>query len=415
MELRWRPRQRLTIGVGATRSAFHFVQSSQFGYLDPQRGVIEVDGPGAFADGTQESEDSLDSRVDLGGRTTTWSAWLSDSLALTPALRLTLAGRYDRTSPPTRLTDDGGGPGSQDGDHDFDRSIRRGVEFADSPACAASRGQSSRARRIELAARIRKAMPPAKSMAGEPPLAQVVATSIEGVRRRASGTAELNVFSTNARIFRRRRPGRFGYFATSFARRQASSSGCKAKRQRLTWGANYTTRATCRSSEESTGATSSMTVRPGFEQHRHRAGKRCPWSAQIAKLFLEWTSCRNWEWAGCARRHSIARGTRMPGRNRRLYYLEQVAVAVRRSGPGVTAPAAGLDVYLQVDNLLDRNYETASQLGATGFTSAGNFVSRPFDGPVIDGERPMRNSTYYAPGAPRSYVLGVRWRFTPAR
>jgi outer membrane receptor protein involved in Fe transport len=76
-------------------------------------------------------------------------------------------------------------------------------------------------------------------------------------------------------------------------------------------------------------------------------------------------------------------------------------------------PAPALDLYLQVDNLLDRRYETAAQLGATGFTAAGNFVSRPFDTPVIDGERPMRNSTFYAPGAPRSYVVGVRWRFTP--
>jgi outer membrane receptor protein involved in Fe transport len=70
-----------------------------------------------------------------------------------------------------------------------------------------------------------------------------------------------------------------------------------------------------------------------------------------------------------------------------------------------------LDIYLQVSNALDKDYATASQLGATGFTAAGQYVARPFAAPVIDGERPLRHSTFFAPGAPRSVLAGVRYRF----
>ena len=68
-------------------------------------------------------------------------------------------------------------------------------------------------------------------------------------------------------------------------------------------------------------------------------------------------------------------------------------------------------VFVQIDNLLDKAYATAAQLSVTGFDAAGRVVSRPFAGPVFDGERPLVSSTFYAPGAPRSAQVGVRLRF----
>src|SRR5204863_2434537 len=50
----------------------------------------------------------------------------------------------------------------------------------------------------------------------------------------------------------------------------------------------------------------------------------------------------------------------------------------------------------QIDNLFDRRYYTAAQLGVTAFDSAGNFVARPFAAPLINGERPLRYATFYA-------------------
>ena len=68
-----------------------------------------------------------------------------------------------------------------------------------------------------------------------------------------------------------------------------------------------------------------------------------------------------------------------------------------------------LKLFAQINNLFDRRYSTAAQLGATGFDDNGNFVARPFA--AVDGEYPLRHATFYAPGAPRSFVLGMRYEF----
>lgn len=70
---------------------------------------------------------------------------------------------------------------------------------------------------------------------------------------------------------------------------------------------------------------------------------------------------------------------------------------------------AQLTVFGQVNNVFDRRYATAAQLGATGFTSDGNFVARPFA--AVGGKYPLMHATFYAPGAPRSFWLGVRYEF----
>jgi outer membrane receptor for Fe3+-dicitrate len=46
----------LTLGVTQVRSRARFTQTSQFGYLTPDRGVATVAGSGAFADGTQGTQ-----------------------------------------------------------------------------------------------------------------------------------------------------------------------------------------------------------------------------------------------------------------------------------------------------------------------------------------------------------------------
>jgi outer membrane receptor protein involved in Fe transport len=59
-----------------------------------------------------------------------------------------------------------------------------------------------------------------------------------------------------------------------------------------------------------------------------------------------------------------------------------------------------LRIFAQVDNLFDRRYATASQLGTTGFDAAGSFVAQ---GRV--------HSTFQAPRAPRTVRVGVRYTF----
>ena len=68
-----------------------------------------------------------------------------------------------------------------------------------------------------------------------------------------------------------------------------------------------------------------------------------------------------------------------------------------------------LQVVGQINNLFDRRYYTAAQLGATAFTDSEAFIARPL--PPIDGEFPVRHSTFYAPGAPIRGWIGTRFSF----
>ncbi|HSC63689.1 MAG TPA: TonB-dependent receptor, partial [Caldimonas sp.] len=71
---------------------------------------------------------------------------------------------------------------------------------------------------------------------------------------------------------------------------------------------------------------------------------------------------------------------------------------------------SALTLFARIANVLDRRYATAAQLGPTGFDAAGRFVAQPFP-PDAQGRSPLRNSTFYAPGAPRLFSLGVRYAF----
>jgi outer membrane receptor protein involved in Fe transport len=94
-----------------------------------------------------------------------------------------------------------------------------------------------------------------------------------------------------------------------------------------------------------------------------------------------------------------------------VYYLGAGSAA----GYAVVNAGARYDVHrrvqliFQVNNLMNRKYHTAAQLGATGFTAEGAFVARPL--PAIDGEFPIPQSTFFAPGAPRGAWGGLRFRF----
>ena len=62
---------------------------------------------------------------------------------------------------------------------------------------------------------------------------------------------------------------------------------------------------------------------------------------------------------------------------------------------------------MQVNNLFDRHYATAAQLGSTAFSAGGSVVTRPFG--QVGGDYPQVGSTFYAPGAPRTFWVGLRY------
>ena len=68
-----------------------------------------------------------------------------------------------------------------------------------------------------------------------------------------------------------------------------------------------------------------------------------------------------------------------------------------------------LQVIAQVNNLFDQEYATGAQLGPAGLTETGTFIARPL--PAINGEFPVRHTTFLAVGAPRRAWIGARLRF----
>ncbi len=424
---------RLIAGASFDASRQHFVQSSQFGYLTPDRAIITVDGPGAFADGTQDSGNAFDSRVDLDGDTSTYSLFFADSIALATALRVNVAARYDRSR--TRSTDaitPGGGPGSLDGDHRFTKlNPSLGVVWQAAPGLAlfGNLAQSSRApSAIELGC----ADPDSpcrlpNAMAGDPPLDQVVTRTLEvGVRGLASDALRWSAtaFRGDSRddiLFVADDQAGFGYFRNfGQTRRQGIELNADSTVSSWTFGLHYTyLDATYRSNETvNGGGNSSNQTGPGFEGEIDiEPGNRIPLVPRhIAKASAQWdlTSRLALQADASFTGGSTVRGNENGGHEAdAMYYLGNG----RFGGYTVVnlgaefRPVEALTLYAQVNNALDRTYATSGQLGAMPFLPNGNFQARPFDAPIVDGERPLRYSTFLAPGAPRQFLLGVRYRF----
>jgi outer membrane receptor protein involved in Fe transport len=425
----------LTVGGGFDGSSAYFLQSTELGYINPDR---SISGAGGFGDGvTGGSVDGepFDTRVDLDGHVRTGSVYATDTLSLGKGLSMTLAGRYNRT---TINNNDGirpaAGPGSLAGDHEFDRfNPAAGITFSPARSLNLYLGYSE-ASRAPTSIEIGCADPetPCKlpnAMAGDPPLNQVVARTWEvGVRSIAEGAATWSIgyFRSDNRndiLFVASEQTGFGYFKNfGRTRRQGIEIDTRVRLSRLTFGGGYTfLDATYRSRETVNGSSNSSNEAaeqglPGLEAIQEiEPGDRIPLTPRhMVKAFtdLDVTSKLTVDFGMSAFSSSLARGNENNDHEADgLYYL-----GPGRS-PGYTVFDLGsryqihrrLQLFVQVNNLFDRKYYTAAQLGPTAFTSSGNFIARPF--PAVDGEFPLRRATFYAPGAPRSAWVGLRVSF----
>ncbi|GFE81965.1 TonB-dependent receptor [Steroidobacter agaridevorans] len=427
----------LIVGVSGLKSAAKFGQSSQFGYVLADRSIAAVDGPGAFADGTQESEDAFDSRVDLDGDTTTRSVYFTDTVELSRVMQLTLSGRYDRTTVDNEDNITAAGePGSLTAKHRFSRfNPAIGVTFNPSDGLSAYVGYTEGSRApssIELGcADPENPCRLPNAMAGDPPLNQVVTRTMEiGARGMVAKHLAWNigVFRADNRddiLFVADDTSGFGYFKNfGKTRRQGVELGASSQFGPLYVGANYTyLDATYRSTEELLGeGNSSNEEGPGFEGTIDvEPGDRIPLTPRhILKAFAGWdvTEQISLSLDVINIGSSYARGNENN---------EHEAEAPFYLGPGEIGgytvlnlgveyrPMQSLQLFAQVNNLLDREYYTGAQLGSTGFNANGEFVARPFDDPIVDDERPLLGSTFLAPGAPRTYWLGAKFSFSGAQ
>ena len=427
----------LLVGAAYDASRVHFAQSTQFGYLNPDRSVTPVSGPGAFADGSQASENAFDARVDVASRSQTASAFASDTVALGAKTHLTLSGRYNRN----RVTSadaitPGGGPGSLDGQQTFARfNPAIGLTFAATPALTVYGGWNQGAR-APTATELGCADPqnPCRlpnALAGDPPLRQVVTTTFEAGLRGAGGpdwSWNLGVFRSDNRddlLFVSDQASGYGYFRNfGKTRRQGIEAGAAFRPlAALRLGANLSVLdATYRSAEVVDGSSNSSNASaqagfPGTDGTITIApGDRIPLlPRQVLKITADWDVSPAWRLGAdfAATGGANARGNEN-GQHR--------PDGVFYTGPGRSAGYAVLNanvdwrptprwkVFLQIDNVFDRRYASAAQLGANAFDASGRVVARAFPANA-NGDYPVTRSTFLAPGAPRGAWVGVRYTF----
>ncbi|MDM0112082.1 TonB-dependent receptor [Variovorax sp. J22R133] len=424
----------VTAGVAYDASRVSFTQGTQFAYLNPDRTLTGVD---AFADGTQDSEDAFDGRVDLTSRSQTGSIYLTDTMALNAMTHLTLSGRYNYTK--VKNVDGitpGGEPGSLDGEHNFSRfNPAIGLTFkpVESFTFYAGANQGSRApTAIELGCADPET--PCKlpnSFAGDPPLKQVVTTTFEtGVRGTWNNQLawNLGVFRSDNRddlLFVTDDVSGFGYFKNfGKTRRQGVEMGLHAKPAKgWTIGGNLSLLdATYQSPETVGGAgnSSSDLAQAGFPgtggNIQINPGDRIPMlPRQTLKLYADWEPNMQWR---IGLDMTASAGSAVRGNENG----QDVPDGVYYTGPGRTSgyavfnlgvdykPKPGLKLFLQITNLFDRKYATGGVLGSNGFTTNGSYIARALPANA-NGDFPVSQATYWSPGAPRTAWVGVRYTF----
>ena len=423
-----------TAGGGYDRSNADFVQSTELGYLNPDRSVA---GIGAFADGETGGEvdgEPFDTRVDLDGLIQTFSLYATNTVSLSQKWNITLSGRYNRTTVRNRdAIEPGGGPTSLDGNHEFSRfNPAAGVTFSPSSTFNVYGGYSEGSRAatsIELGcANPEQPCKLPNAMAGDPPLDQVVTRSWEAGARGAYRRVNWNagVFRSDNHddiLFVLSDQTGFGYFRNfGETRRKGLELGAHSQIGRITVGAGYTLLAATYESDETVNGESnssnaeaeageaglerSIAIVPGdriplVPRHMFKAYADIPLGSKLSvDVDLQAASS------------SLARGNENNLHEPDgTYYLGPGSVpgyAVVNLGAGYQL-TRWVQFVAQVTNLFDRKYYSAGQLGPFGFTDTGSFIARPL--PPIDGEFPVRHATFYAPGAPVRMWFGTRFKF----
>ena len=422
----------LTGGAAWDRSGLTFQQASQFGYLNPDR--ITVTPITAFADGsTNQDGVPVDTRVDLHGRVNTYSFYATDTLNIGKSLTFTFSGRYNHNTVVNidRLpTDPTGARGSLNGSYAFER-FNPAAGLTWSPSRFASGYFSySEANRAPTAIELGCADPTEpcnlpNALVSDPPLKQVVTRTFEaGVR--SSQEKDLHwsagwfrAENYNDLLFVASRQTGFGYF-TNFGKtlREGAEASISGRIHHFTLGGSYTFLNATYQSPQTVDGASNSTSDGGLGMDGNIAispGDRIPQIPRnLLKTYVDYqpNSKVTVDLNFIATGRSFARGNENNlDKPDGVYYLGQGF----SPGYGVLNLGAHYQIqkrvqlFVQINNLLDHHYYTAAQLGPSPYDNSGNFVGRPF--PAVDGNYPIRTSTFFAPGAPIGAWGGIRVRF----
>jgi iron complex outermembrane recepter protein len=383
------------LGVATDAGNARYTQRSQPAAFTATRATV---GSGAFATVTDASTNE---RTD--------GVYLADTLLLDPRWSISVAGRYSRAL--VRIADESGAAPQLDGAHRYARlNSAVGVTFNPTPALTAF-ATWNQGMRVPTPIELACADPGApcrlpNSFVADPPLAAILSRTIElGARGRGTVLASWSaaVYRTDleddlAFISSGGASASSGYFRNVGAtRRQGLELAASAQRGRsaLTLGydyldATYRTRfASLSPNNSAADASGTIDVRPG---------NRLPGIPRhTLKARLDLARGERYS-GGLALRYSspvFARGDENNrDRNGPLSGFVTVGLDAR------CALAAALELYVRVDNLLDRRYANFGVLGRNVFTGPGN---------SFDGADP-RAEQFRGVGAPRGAWAGIRYR-----
>jgi outer membrane receptor protein involved in Fe transport len=257
-------------------------------------------------------------------------------------------------------------------------------------------------------------------MAGDPPLRQVVTRTWEAGLRGTAGRTHWHAGMFRATndddiLFVADNAAGYGYFRNfGRTRRQGVELGADGRAGPLALSAYYTyLDATFRSAEtinspanSSADADGNIAIRPGdrlplVPRHVFKARAEwqatAAWSVELGMIGVSGSTARGNE-----------NGLHRPDGTRFLGSGVTPGHVVFDLGTQLRATPR-LQVFVQVDNLFDRRYATAAQLGATGFAPDGTFLARPFA--AQEDAAGLVHSTFYAPAAPRTVRAGLRYSF----
>jgi len=426
-------RNQFTAGGAYDRSRIAFRQSTELGYVNPDRSITGVN---AFADGGMTGGfvdgEPFDLRVDLRGLIQTWSAYATDTFSAGTAWHFTASARYNRTTVDNAdAIHPVGGAGSLNGNHEFDRlNPAAGVTYSPVISVNAYAGYSEGSRAatsIELGcADPNQPCKLPNALAGDPSLKQVVTRTWEtGVRNGARSPLNWNVSyfradNHNDILFVTSAQSGFGYFRNfGKTRRQGVETEVnKTFLEKVTVGGGYTFLDATYGSAETVNGTgnSSNDAGTGLEGTIDiKPGDRVPLTPRhMLKTFIDYQvmPALSLNLNLVAASSAIARGNEnnlhQPDGT---YYLGPG----KSAGYGVVDAGARyqihpkLELIAQLNNVFNKRYASAAQLGPTGFTASNNFIARPFS--AINGEFPVQQSTFFAPGAPRMFWVGTRVKF----
>ena len=432
MQLAGYPNQ-LSAGLAYDASRVSYQQSTQLGFLNPDRSVT---GLPAFADGVTGGTidgEPFDNRVDLLGRTSTASIYASDTLTTG---QLALDGRRP-LQPHARAQ------------HRPDHAGRRSVVAHRGPHVRTVQPGARRhlcaGRRVDGVWRLQRRHPRTQHhRAGLRQPGPALPPAQRDGRRSApapGGDAHLGVRPARALVDairverfgvprgqRRRHPVHRGAAdPASATSRTSAAPGARA----WSWGstAGWT---------GSRSARTSRSCRPPTAARRPFPAPPTAATAPPPRARRAWTGpstcgrgiasrwCRHVS-SGSTRTgrpraagRSVRPCLRRPAPMRAATRTTATSrMACSSSAPGRSAGYAVLNLsaryrptpriqwFAHVDNVFDRRYSNAALLGETAFDAQGRFVARPF--PAVDGEFPLRNSTFFAPGAPRTFLVGLRY------